>query len=97
MYFERTNNAKIVMIVLGVLFTLLTFIFYGISNFGELIHYGIADRLMRKIDTVVFFIFAVLSFAASIVLHFIMKDAQDELDAMAAQISREIEKAKQAK
>ncbi|MFC5528857.1 hypothetical protein [Cohnella yongneupensis] len=96
MYFERTSLAKIILIVLGVLFTILTFIFYGMSNFGELIHYGIADRLMRKIDTVVFFIFAAISFAASIVLHVIMKDAQEELDAVAARISREIDKAKHA-
>ncbi|WP_438434994.1 hypothetical protein [Gorillibacterium sp. sgz500922] len=93
-YFERTNKAKMVLILLGILFMVLTFIFYGLSNFSDLIHYGFANHLMRIIDTIVFFIFAILSFAASIVLHCIVKDAEEEMDSMAAQISREIEKSK---
>jgi uncharacterized membrane protein (DUF485 family) len=47
---------------------------------------------MRRLDTVVFFIFAVLSFGASIVLNAIVKDAQDELDSISAEIERRIEK-----
>lgn len=95
-FFERTSKANMVLILLGSLFTLLTFIFYGLSDFGELIHYGSADHLMRRLDTVVCFVFAILSFAASIVLHCIVKDAEEEMDAIAAHISREIEKTKHA-
>jgi hypothetical protein len=97
MYFERTKITKFVLVALGGLFTFLTFVFYRMSNFGELIHHGYDNHLMRKIDTVVFFIFAILSFAASIVLHLIAKDAEEEIDAVAARISREIEKSKHEK
>lgn len=91
MYFVRTSKAKMICIAIGILFTVLTVIFYWISDFDELIRYGYANRTMRIIDTIVFFIFAVLSFGASIILHIIEKDAHDELDSIAKRISREIE------